>query len=300
MHNIPIILFIDLNGTIILADPVSGKDHEVAVNQFLAEKHEAVWGDHSKIPMPFKHYMEKFLAAGDREDLNIKKMRNNFYKNFINYLQKAEHELFLLIKSEYDTIMKVVDPAQGSVVPAFFKLIDYLEENKASYSIVLRTFGNDLDHIVKEIEAKCHLRFIRDVHINEEGFMHVNGNLHVNAAEMLEVIKPGMHFACQDNYKRWRNKKHAHEGGKPFPIARDKLTLFFDDHCLDKNILHVIYDEGFVSAEVSQRELQNQLIHLGRIVPVNILEAVIHNSNYFVEKLQVAIKTPLPSLRVVF
>lgn len=41
------------------------------------------------------------------------------------------------------------------IVPAFFRLIQYLQQEKAKFSIIFRTFGSDIPDVIKALNAYC-------------------------------------------------------------------------------------------------------------------------------------------------
>lgn len=287
-----LILFVDLNGTIMLADPVSEKDIEAAINQLLAKKYISVWGEHCSDEISYHDYMENYLCKGDREDLNIKKSRMNFYRNFIPYLQETKHHLLDEIHEEYRKLSEIYANNNGKIIPSFISLINFLDQENISYSVVLRTFGNDLNDVIHELENKTSLTFTTILSINEDGHMQVANKTLKTPEEMLEAFKPGQHYACQDNYSRWKSAMHAHAGGKPFPLCDERITVFLDDHSIDKQILNVICVNKLATYNIEQAALQKELIRLGRIVPVDTYSASL-DPNYFIDKVKYVFKTPL-------
>lgn len=287
-----LLLYVDINGTIMLADPVSGKDTLAAINELLAKKFSAVWGEHSSEKMTYREYVETFLCPGNSQNLDVKKSRIDFYRNFIPYLKQSQHELLAEVQAEYQKYYAIYGNTKDNVMPSFIFLIQYLDDNAIPYSIILKTFGVDLQPVVDELEAKTSLKFNRGMSVTEEGYVRIGDTILKEPEDMLAYHVPGRHYACQDNYDRWEALKFSYAGGKPFPIGNGKLSVMLEDHSLDKKILQVVCDKKLGLGCVDQKKLQSDLIKLGRIVAVETSKASLE-MNYFIEKIQAVYQAPL-------
>lgn len=102
-----LLLFVDINGTIIANDSAKNKDVDTAILQLLAENYSAQW-DTSKTTevMTYRKYIEKYLLADNVTNIKNKKAQPEDYKRFINFLEKTKHPLYEEIVSNFNKIKK--------------------------------------------------------------------------------------------------------------------------------------------------------------------------------------------------
>ena len=283
-----LILFFDINGTIMLEDSKQGKDLELAVCQMLAENYSATWETSQKESMTYRKYVEKHLAPGNDNDSEVEAARHRYYRNFIDFLHKSKHPLHDEIVAKHKKI-KDNFPVGKKIFASFITLLEYLEKNNIKFSVIFRSFGNDVDNIIAELKERTSLKsFSR----SEFSHQHLNDLDATQAAKMLATINPGEHGAWQDNWPYWNEKGETFAGGKPFLIDLnnpDQIAMFFDDHAKNKQIICV---KPAQEGNYNQRLLQDKLITAGRIVPVKKLIASEEN-NYFIEKVNFALNMPL-------
>ena len=283
-----LILFFDINGTIMLEDSKQGKDLEIAVCQMLAENYSAIWDKNQKESMTYRKYVEKHLAPGNDNDCEIEAVRHRYYRHFIHFLHDSEHPLHAEIAAKHKKI-KDNFPAGKKIFASFIALIEYLEKNNIKFSVIFRSFGNDVDNIIAELKERTSLKSFSRSELSREYLNNLNA---AEAAKMLSTINPGEHGAWQDNWPYWNQKSETFEGGKPFLIDfnhPNQIAMFFDDHAKNKQIICV---KPTQEGNFNQRLLQEKLIDAGRIVPVKKLNASEEN-NYFIEKVNLALNMPL-------
>jgi hypothetical protein len=289
MLNRHIFLYFDVNDTIFIGDTAKGVDRVTAIWKMLAERHEAVW-DKNLPAMTFKDFVEKSLCPGNKRDQQVQQKHNEYYVNLIHYLEQLDNpELLQRVKQEFTQISNNL--GENHIPQSFINLLNYLEENKLSYSLVFRTFGNDINDVVNELSKRTHVKALDHVTFIGGELKQANGNVLKSPEKILKYFKSGKYFTCSDNFADWRKTNETYAGGKPFVIdlnSRD-VSIFFDDNAVSKQILCVkpvddsYYDQSFI---------QQQLVQLGRIVPVNIFEAC-SNNDYFISRLEFALRTPL-------
>lgn len=288
-----LILFVDINGTIIANDSAKNKDADTAILQLLAENYAAQW-DTSKSTevMTYRKYIEKYLLADDESKSKNKKARPEDYKEFINFLEKTKHPLHEEMVSIFNKIKKIL--SDSGVFPSFLKLINTLEKEKTPFTIILRTFGNDAQNVIKELENKTNLKFSNFATFKTGYLTNTNKNVLKTTNEILQSIKPNEHGAWQDDYSHWNSHGETHAYGKPYLIdlnSKNTMSLFFDDNATDKKILSVQLTSGDVN---DQANFQKELINLGRIVPVNTLRAILEE-DYFKNCVDYAVKQRIAS-----
>lgn len=169
------------------------------------------------------------------------------------------------------------------------RLINDLEKLKTPFTIILRTFGNDAQNVINELEKKTKIQFGNFAAFKDGCLTDNNKNILKTTNEILESIKPNQHGAWQDDYLHWHSHGETHTYGKPYPInlnSKDTVPIFFDDNATDKKILSVQVTSGNVS---DQPMLQKKLTKLGRIVPVNTLRAILEE-DYFQNCVDFALK----------
>lgn len=99
-----LILFFDINGTIIATDSANGTDKDIAILKLLAENHSAIWDKSIAKEMTFREYIDEHICPGDSKDPTIKKNRQEYYAKFIQFLMTKSHPLLDQIKSEFNII----------------------------------------------------------------------------------------------------------------------------------------------------------------------------------------------------
>lgn len=272
-------LFVDINYTIIITDEAKGLDRETAIKKLLAEQKEYAicWDQKTNKKMTFKDYVKNYLAP------NNEKEQIEHFKNFFHYLENSQQwDLLAEIKKEYNKLEKIL-AQEGDIFPSFIKLIQNLEKNKkhTPYTIILRTFGNDLNKTVAELEKRTALRFNSPRHFNEDGNLILGKNA-TTVSDILDIIKPFQHECWQDNFPRWKmNKFLSH--GKLFPLDptnKKVVSVFWDDNINEVN-KKIIYIQTPQNNSIDQNKLQSDLRKLKIAVPTDTKKAI-EDENYFI------------------
>jgi hypothetical protein len=278
-----LMLFVDINKTIIIESTGKGFGNEAGVAALLSTEPEYAhtWGNNQE-KMTYNTWVDTKLFPGT--DPSLKKQRESEHSNFIKAAQEHHHPQSQKINAEFNKLVSSLK-AQLSrkVFTSFLDLITYLKNNNYSFSIILRTFGKDLDGTVKEL-AQDNLTFIRGSF--QKGNLHLKNKVISDPAKMIAAFKPGKHYAIQDSYDWWKQHNFTAEGGKPFPVDisdKNVLSIFFDDLATDpvKPIVHVI--------PVNAQTNLNQLIKIGRVVSVNTRKAILEK-NYFINAVENALQ----------
>lgn len=278
-----LILFFDINGTMFMGDTAKGESLRVTALKSIAEKHVAVWDEAlSAKTATFKDFVEKILAPGEKRDERVQQLRQHHYDNFIAFLTARKHPLLATVKSDFDLIMTNLD---GSPIPrSFIKMVDHLNRSNIPYTIVFRTFGDDLAEVKAVLAEKLNLTLSFDAKFFDGKLHSQQGGVIESPQAMLDTLQPGMHGAWSDNFKDWQAAKQYCTGGKPYPLTRsgDKVVMICDDN-VSKEIIRIVEANENHSRE-RQQQIQAELIDQGLIVSVDSYEVCI-NENYFIEKI---------------
>jgi hypothetical protein len=284
-----LVLFFDINGTVMAADSVHNKDLDTGILQFMAENISAKWREDTD-KMTYKNFVETHLHPGSQLDLKLKKKRFARYKNFLQFLAETHHPLLDETQSQFEKIK--TNLSQGVVFNSFIDLIHYLRTNHIRFTLIFRTFGNDFNVVLDEVKQKTKLQFQKNAAFKAGQLYISNGQVLNKPADMLSSIKPFAHTGWQDDWEHWHAHSETFQAGKPYPIDlanENVVSIFFDDKALEREII------GLKSCREDQQDektRQQQLIACGRLVPVNTMDAVL-NRNYFIDHVKFALKTPL-------
>ncbi len=277
-----LMLFVDINKTIIAEDKSKGLDPEESIAAILSDAPEyAYTWDNDGENMTYYAQLNKQYPGSDAA---IKKNRESYQAKFIAAAQEHHHPMLKQINNEFNSLvtsLKTREPRK--VFTSFSQLISYLRKKQYSFSIILRTFGQDLTWVSEEL-AQDGLIFTPGSF--KKGILYLDNKVLKYPQDMIATFKPGINYAIQDNYDWWKESNFIEKGGKPFPIdISDKhvLSFFFDDNAADpvKPILHII--------PVGQEKTNlHELIKMGRVVPADPRKAIA-DTNYFIDAIENAL-----------
>jgi len=281
-----LILFFDINGTIISSDAVQGKTVQDSVNQLLAERYSGNWAG-LKAPLSYRDFIDHYLCQGSHLDEKLKKQREQHYSGFLGFLRKNKRHfanILLEVENTYDQALSILK--DDDLFPSFLKLLQYLKQEKITYTLILRTFGGDIAVVKKKLQDNA----VAKLEIISEGLfkassLYIDNNVLNSSQEILQYIKPDQHMAWQDDFDHWKNHQKTFAYGKPFPIDFDNphtLSIFFDDNAIKKQIIAI---QPTSSAVTNQWEIQQVLLNKGIILEVDTLEAIL-DEDYYIKHLE--------------
>jgi hypothetical protein len=270
-----LILHFDVNKTIVCFDRAQNLTVEQTLSLLFAEQISSVW--HSDYPpMTYKRYVRKHLIKGSELDVTIKKQRHTKYQELWQNLKRSAPHAFEEHLSAFQQAREVL--LSHSIFPSFLNLLTYLSANQIDFSLILRTFGTDLEEVIAEL-AKYYpqIQFIRGKFHHQQ--LHIQGHIFEDIKDIQQLFLTS-HCAIQDDHHYW----HSHHqekfaGAKPFPFQLDHqaISMFFDDNLEQKQIVQVIDLNLPTTTEIDL----NTLIQQGLLIPVRTL-AAISNENYFI------------------
>lgn len=212
----------DVNQTITNIDTVNGKDTFSCVMSCYADLKYSDW----------KLDIEKRITnKEERKELYTKELWK-----ILSDTEKKEVN-FLVAKSK-----------ENMIVPAFYKLHKYCNDNNIDHIIVLRTFGNDLNTIVPIIENELKIEFSFN---NEDCLTN--------------------HCAIQDNFDLWNKNRKT---GKLWKISEKFDSYFFDDNVY-KAIVHPYNID-------KDEDINPKILLNNKLFNVNILDAYL-DDDYFIK-----------------
>jgi hypothetical protein len=282
-----LVLFFDVNDTMYIGNSAKGVDKELAISKLLAEHYEDVWDAAiSRIKMSYRNFIDTYKVPGDKRQPAIKKERHRLYKDFIDFLNECDHPRYHEIRAQYLKIKNNLK--EGHIPYSFINLLQYLERQNFRYTIVFRTFGEDIKEVEAELARRTPLINLAHAKFTEEGLELSSGKVLKTRSQLLEHIKPFQHQAWQDNFDLWHDSGETYEGGKPYPFNEEHAsidTIFFDDN-VDKRILRVdLQDDKELNQQFDQKTTQRLLARKGFIAPVDTFEACV-SDNYFIEQVE--------------
>lgn len=221
-----LLLHFDINKTLIATDKAAHQSKEEVVNQLLAEKYLAFWEESPEEPISFAEYAYK-LFPEDRQQ------RKEFVGRFLDYLRDREHPLYDEAVSEYKEVFNALGASRGEIFASFYHLIDTLNEEGASYSILLRSFGEDIDDVKNEINIAYPDMIARTGEFRQ-GILYLDDDSVAAAPnEIYLTLKNLGHAAIHDDWSDWFVHGFKGRYGKAFYVDQEDeetISLFFDDN----------------------------------------------------------------------
>ncbi len=294
LSQVRLFLHFDVNGTLILRDTSKRMDEHEAIIAALAAHTIASWDESP--PMSFKEYVFTCLLPGDRSNRRLKQQRQEQIRTFMDWLHDHHHpqlaavgELFHVIKQKY------ADPHSGrlhfSVFPSFYLMLNTLREQNIPFTILLRTFGDDLHEVVREIEGHpCGISFSHQARFDGPIFILDETSPTEQIDQIFDLIfhAPG-HLAVQDDWAYWNRHKEQGAYGKCFIYdhsgcyqGKRNISVFFDDNITGK-------EQDIVNpCDISGNHLPKAFLYNRCLFPVDTVDAML-DDHYFIDRVMQAI-----------
>lgn len=278
-----IVVYLDVNGTIMAADLAQGKTAEIAIAHELAKKTRGIW--HHELPeMLYQDYVEHHLIPGSEANAAIKKQRRELYLRFLAMLEERDHPLLEQIQATYSQLLTILHTQQSPLFASFWTLLQWAQQCPYDIRFVFRTFGHDLPHIIALLEQQGYK--VQNLFCYEDDQLfrgYFNDTLFIkqDVCPRVEAIFSEQFNAVKDDWQRWNRNGETEAYAKPFHNFPEVISVFFDDNALEKQIIAPI---GFTSENGAPLTTAD-LIERGYIVPVNPLKAMIQ-PEFFVKKIE--------------
>ena len=199
-----VILFFDVNGTIIAHDQAQDKTVETKILQELTKKHQINNYASTKNLLSLREFSFN-LGARD------KFQRYNYLLDYLAYL---EHPQIPLIKEEYLSLHAQVKAQSGHIFNSFYTLVKWLDRQHIPYTLVLRSFGSDIPVVIKELAQQGIAVVQQGAFVGKS--LHLEGRILDTPEAIMNNLKLGQHAAWRDDYGYWHTHHHARNFAKPF------------------------------------------------------------------------------------
>ena len=288
-----LVLHFDVNETILVGDPAGGDTFEeslhkiVCKSSYVREGEPTLWytGSHVDEPGP-----PPLHTAWEWPDGCVAAYRHPAYRTNKKTWVNADNPGagYRGVYDAMEAALRLPADAVGTIdprlchdgvhhflLPAFFRTITTLAERGREFTVVIRTYGTDVDDVVAALNAYAEGKHatcnaVPGVAIDPADTWHgsyapdgsfVLTRAGANAADLVredDVVRalearargPIASVACTDDYKWWSDHGCAPSAGKPLWITSSELGavvhIFFDDN------IHNIADDSIVAAR--QRE----------------------------------------------
>lgn len=276
-----LVLHFDINKTLIASDKATNKSIDNILNELLAEKYRAVWDENEEYPISFEEYADKMTDS--RENKII------FVHHFIDYLKEHKHPSLAYVLHDYLSALTAINASEGTVFNSFYSLLNFLDQEKIPYSIILRSFGREVMEVKEEIEKIHQMAF--DIGKFQQGSLVLEtGEIITDAPSIYQLLKSSSHVAIQDDWTYWNVHRMASAKGKPFYVNQEDdeiLPIFFDDNIhLKDSYTNIIAPLNALTGELISIE---ELVGSGKAVRVNTWDAIL-DQNYYIDLVKVAMK----------
>lgn len=286
-----LILHFDVNRTILAEDPAGGKTLDDVLLHSLADFYKDIWAPELTEAITYSEYIKQHVLPGKNNDKELKSLRSKKISEFISFLRETDHPFYPIVQKQFDQMKTQLSQSKSIVFLSFYQLIAYLQKNNIDFTIILRTFGDDLERIITDINETLNCTFF-----TAHGKIK-NGKLHIiqsdlqqciqNDSEFYTTLKKSSHMAIQDNWKEWNDHHEHQEYAKKFPIDindTEVISMFFDDNIIEdpssiNNIVNPVDVKTGKSLNVAD------LITRKNIVVVDTIRAIL-DTNYYINKVK--------------
>lgn len=280
---IKLIVHMDVNKTIIAQDLGNNKQLDDVLIECIAKECTGRWSPVLSADMTYVQYVKDYLAPGEKSDRQVRSKRNELIHAFFDFLKEIGDDRRDALQNKRAQLKRKIEAQPGIIFQSFFNLIIYLENANINYSIILRSFGQELGTVTQEMVDRAGIRF-------EWKGRFIAGALHLTShttgerivlnslQEMYAFFKTHKNIYIRDDFKLWNDNHEQAEFGKLFPVDLADTavkTIFFDDNA----------DESIINPRaVSSGEFMcsNDLGGSAAVYLVDTLQAI-ENDHYFIE-----------------
>jgi hypothetical protein len=277
-----LVLFFDVNGTIVALDSAQEKTIEITLLQELAKTYTARWHESVAEPITYAKFVRRYLLRGEEKiDLSLKQKRQQKYANFLSYLKEHHKNIYEDVYHDFLNLRATLLKNKGHLFASFIKLLSELQIRQIPFTLVLRSFGNDIPAVRQELND--HLIEIKDVGYFKGPTLHLQSRQLQCPQEIIQSLQSGHHQAWKDDWDYWHKNHHEGLYGKPFYLSeKQPLSLFFDDKAFEKDIVHI--------QRIDMKEMSKEEAILNKyLFAVDTLQAI-RDENYFCDRVFCKIK----------
>ena len=224
-----VVLHVDVNKTIIATDTAGGKNREKMILDILADNTYAKWSESLEQPISFHEYVWEHLHQGPRSDKELKQRRNGEVFRFIKSLREQSHPMLETVLEK----KKELEQQKEGIFPSFWQLLSTLKAQDIAYSVILRSFGSELDEVGQEVERRADIAFtFRGIFRGGQLYSREAPEDSISADKVCEIFN-SQHCIIQDTWGEWNRDEERGRSGKRFPFDssdHDIVSVFFDDN----------------------------------------------------------------------
>jgi hypothetical protein len=291
-RNVPsrLLLHFDINRTLIATDKVSRKSQEDILNEAIADKVYDRWDDSIDDPISYSDYVKHHICPDKERNPAVKNKQKELLSKTLTVLEERNHPLYRDVLQVYERSLEVLKSQKNTIFSSFFKLLDYLDQKKISYTLILRSFGPDAPEIGEELKRELRKEMIHEFLSMKQGILWTNEG----QKDLYEYIKQASyHFSVRDDWEHWYKHDEIGQFGKRFPVDledTETISLFFDDNARldekrpDRNAI-APYD-----VKTGNPLSVERLIEQCRIFPVDTLEALCEE-DYYIQLIEKALSS---------
>ena len=326
-ENRKLVLHFDVRNTVLVADSVTNDNVEEALNSYFTG---VTWGEDTpkgwqwlsdqpslKPPVTgsityYKH-LEKQLVRTPEDRVALRRATGDFThqpfgKRFNKYFQK-HLRLLRWPHSKGDPKLTMTGhdgKLYHYILPAFFRLLDFLHETARDFAVIIRTYGMDAPNVLaateytlkghhpshtKPVPLPVHLQPGRVTRSNKGmTFELASGQKCSNESDIMAMLNSltGV-WGFVDDFTYWQRHDYHHTSGKPVWLDHAHPNvhhIFFDDNLrtmdidsiVDLRVVEKGRGKSLDSEEMSK--FDNVLL-----VQADLLEST-QNPDYFIDKVQ--------------
>lgn len=276
------LLNFDVNKTLIASDRLANKSIEDVLNELLADKYSYQWEESLDKPITFRSYVLDVLFPGSRDNNRMKATTMEQIVKFLSYLEERNHPLHPIVLKDYEKALNILNHSPSIIFPSFYRLLQTLDEADISYSIILRSFGEEVFDLVDELNRLHKEAAYRKGHFKKGVLYFEDGQVCEKPEEIYAQLVSSGNLAIRDDWKYWDAHGMAKDKGKPFYIDtknEEMISLFFDDNVRKSHpTINIVSPVDVYTGRSMPVE---PLIEAGLVIRVDTLEAII-DEEYFI------------------
>lgn len=336
-----LVLHFDLNKTVVPVDTATGETVEAALNVYLSgmawgQDKEGVWhcskDELSSAPdndsdVSFYKFEEKRLLPSTSRDRSMLRYhltsftdrpQGTFVKPYLNALLDTLKwkQPYIESRHKHVTVPGTKSIRFHFILPAFYKLLNYLVTEERNFTVVFRSYGTDARNVLNSIKTaiSCGLPFCQNLHClsdsiqddvwtltrcREDGIYEFNSGSS-NESETGKCLKTDNEIyselsnmsgicAIRDDVGDWYAHNFDPAHGKPLWIDLSDTTthhIFFDDNIrpgASDSIVNVRVRESPENFRSIDSIEEYKFVNTN-MVPVTFPDAIM-DEEYFVQKL---------------
>lgn len=289
-----LILHFDMNKTLIASDRQGGKTSHDVVSADIAGLVMDYWNDSLVVPISYADYVNHYLLPNPNNSREIKNQQKEKISKVLQFLDETAHPDYARMQRTYHKAIAALEKQETQVFNSFYRLIEFLNESGASYTLVIRTYGSEGSEVARELNNIFGESFIEDFRSLQKGYL--DGSEY----DLYKLVANiDHHLLVQDDYDWWFSHGKNWKYGKPFPVDlgdSKTISLFFDDNAKIDVFApesNIVFPYDAASGEPIS---PSQLIDQGRLIPVEMLEALC-DENYYIRFVEEAMRESLASVK---